>query len=56
MSQNKKSHRPGELKLQGAGVSTSDVQRQLKQLAKPVVWRVAVALAMDGMIILATML
>ena len=56
MSQNKKTHRSGERTLQGAGVSIRDVQRQLKQLAVPVVWRMVLALGMDWMIILAAML
>ena len=56
MNQNKKLHPPVQRTLHGNGDGTSDVQRQLKQLAKPVVWRLVVALVVDWMIIFAAML
>lgn len=39
-----------------AGKSSEEVQRQLKQLAKPVTWRFVLALASDWMIIVGAML
>lgn len=56
MSQYKKLNQPVERTQQRAGVGIRNVQQQLKQLAKPVVWRVAVALTMDWTIILAAMI
>jgi len=56
MNQNDESSRPNTPTPSEEFGKKKDVQRQLKQLAKPVMWRFVLALAVDWMVIVGAML
>lgn len=56
MNQNDESTRANIHTVNEAGIQKKDVQRQLKRLAKPVLWRFVFALVMDWMTIALAML